>query len=190
MMNEETVSTYSIRDQLRKNLADKRYRDSFVAEQIFSGLPLKIFHLRKARFKNQQEFADKLDRKQSWVSQLENPNYGRLTLSTLLQIASACDVALEVDFVPFSRLLEKTVGLTEEWFRVPSYKDDAGFVEKKGPLSFTFSDATLMPLEILRGGTEGNNVIPFAKSSSTPTGHNISESLVIPEFRNDSIKEA
>lgn len=114
---------------LVENLKDKQYRDLFVAEQIFSGLPLKIRKIREAKFPSQKDFARKLGKHQSWVSQLENPNYGKLTLATLLEIASAFDVALEVDFVPFSRIIERVDNLSPEWFSVVSFNED-DFEEK------------------------------------------------------------
>jgi transcriptional regulator with XRE-family HTH domain len=122
----ETVlrTTSTVRQDLAANFGDKRYRDLFVSEQIFSGLPLKIRKLREAKFPTQKAFADKLGKHQSWVSQLENPNYGKLTLTTLLEVASAFDVALEVDFVAFSRVLDRAARLSAEWFEVPSYTED------------------------------------------------------------------
>lgn len=123
----------SVRSQLLANFQGKKYRDLFVAEQIFSGLPAKIRSMRMRRFDSQGAFADALGKKQSWVSQLENPNYGRLTLTTLLEIAAVFDVGLRVDFVPFSKVLDAATSRTREWFDVPSYREDQGLAEVQIP---------------------------------------------------------
>jgi len=119
----------SVRSQLLANFQDKKYRDLFVAEQIFSGLPAKIRSMRMRRFDSQGAFAGALGKRQSWVSQLENPNYGRLSLTTLLEIAAVFDVGLRVDFVPFSEVLDAATSRTREWFDVPTYKEDRGLAE-------------------------------------------------------------
>ena len=124
MTNTDQKNTSSVRRDLVENFKDKHYRDLFVAEQIFSGLPLKIRKLREAKFPNQKAFAQGLRKHQSWVSQLENPNYGKLTLTTLLEVASTLDVALEVDFVPFSRIIDRSSHLSPDWFTVPSFDDE------------------------------------------------------------------
>ena len=111
--------------QLVNKLRDKEYRDLFVAEQIYSRLPLKMHILRELRGWTQKQFGEKAGMAQAWVSKLEDPNYGKLTLSTLLKVASAHDVALVVDFVPFSKLLRDTVTLSPESFKVPSFDEDS-----------------------------------------------------------------
>ena len=40
------------------------------------------------------------------ISRYENPDYGKYSISTLLELAAAFDVALAVRFVPFSELVE------------------------------------------------------------------------------------
>src|ERR1035437_8107070 len=94
-----------VRQNLEAKFTDKAYRDAFVAEQIFSRLPLKIRCLREAQQLTQKELGDLAGIAQTWVSKLEDPNYGKLTISTLLKVASALDVGLQVDFVPYSSLL-------------------------------------------------------------------------------------
>jgi transcriptional regulator with XRE-family HTH domain len=115
----------NLRQQLLKKFGDKEYRDAFVAEQIYSRLPLKILALREDRELTQKELGEKVGMAQAWVSKLEDPNYGKHTISTLLKVASACDVALHVDFVPFSYILDHSITLDRESFSVPSYEQDA-----------------------------------------------------------------
>jgi len=141
LIGAELVSTDSSREQLIEKLKDKEYRDLFVAEQIFARLPMKIHLLRELRKWTQKSFGEKTGMAQAWVSKLEDPNYGRLTLSTLLKVASTFDVALVVDFVPFSKLLNDTLGLSVESFKVPSFGEDFG--ETAAPLASAQASATV-----------------------------------------------
>lgn len=121
----------SARNQILKLIReDKEYRDEFVAEHIFSRLPLKVRMLRQARKLSQQALASKAGVAKEWISQVENPNYGRFTLKTLLKIAAALDVALQVDFVPYSAVVNDVLRLSDESFQVPSAVADAGLLER------------------------------------------------------------
>jgi transcriptional regulator with XRE-family HTH domain len=114
----------SDREQLIREFRDKEYRDSFVAEHIYGRLALKIRALREARGLSQKELGDKIGVAQTWVSKLEDPNYGKLTLSTLLRLASAFDVGIEVDFAPFRKVLDDALALTTHSWRVPSFDEE------------------------------------------------------------------
>jgi transcriptional regulator with XRE-family HTH domain len=114
---------------------DKQYRDLFVAEHIFSRLPLKVRSLRKTREMTQQALADEAGVKKEWISQVENPNYGRFTLKTLLKIAAALDVALYVDFVPYSTVVNDALRLSMDSFHVPSAKADLGLLDRPQPVN-------------------------------------------------------
>lgn len=121
----------SDREQIVRKFRDKGYRDAFIAEHINSRLPLKIRALREARGLSQKELGDKIGVAQTWVSKLEDPNYGKLTLSTLLRLATAFDVGIEVDFVPFSKVLDDTLGLTSESWNVCSFAEDLGIGKRR-----------------------------------------------------------
>jgi hypothetical protein len=78
-------------------------------------------------------FADKLGIKyQNNVSaRLENPNYGKHSLTTLKRIAATCDVALVVWFIPFGRLLDWVTGnpyldngLSEAFYNIPTFDEE------------------------------------------------------------------
>lgn len=118
------MSINSFKKQLIEKLKNKEYRDLFVAEQIFSRLPAKIRLMREKRGWTQKKFGEQASMAQAWVSKIEDPNYGKLTISTLLKVASACDVALVIDFVPFSALLNRTMALSPESFDVESFEGD------------------------------------------------------------------
>jgi transcriptional regulator with XRE-family HTH domain len=124
----------SDREQLMRKFRDKGYRDAFIADHIYSRLPLKIQALREARGMSQKKLGDKMGVAQTWVSKLEDPNYGKLNLSTLLRLASVFDVGIEVDFVPFSQVLDDTLGLTSESWNVSSFAQDPGIEKQRAEL--------------------------------------------------------
>jgi transcriptional regulator with XRE-family HTH domain len=126
----------NLRSQLLEKFQDKEYRDSFVQEFIFSRIPLKIRAIRDKRRMSQADLGEKARVAQAWVSKLEDPNYGRLTLSTLLKIASAFDCGLSVDFVPFSRILNDATSLSSESFNVPSFVEDGALANGSSPSGF------------------------------------------------------
>jgi DNA-binding Xre family transcriptional regulator len=66
------VNTNSVRKQWIEKLQDKEYRDGFVSERIFSGLPLKIHVLREQRRSSQKQLGEKTGVAQAWVSKLED----------------------------------------------------------------------------------------------------------------------
>ena len=124
MIGVDPVSMNSSRDQIVHKLADREYRESFVADLIYSHIPLKIRALREQRAMTQAQLGQEAGMAQTWVSKLEDPNYGKLTIATLLKLASAFDVGLVIDFVPYSRLLDNALSLSPESFEVASFEND------------------------------------------------------------------
>lgn len=58
------------------------------------------------------------------ITVLEDPNYARFTLSTLLRLADALDVALIVRFAPFSELLKWASHLSSNAVDIPQFAED------------------------------------------------------------------
>src|SRR5438128_1091827 len=113
-------------------------RVRFVESHLDKSLAFQIRSLRDRAKWTQAEFAEKLGIKhQNNVSaRLENPYYGKHTLTTLKKIAAACDVGLVVWFVPFSRLADWVsgtphvdVGLSPDFYDVPAFDKDPGLTE-------------------------------------------------------------
>jgi transcriptional regulator with XRE-family HTH domain len=116
--------------ELINDLQDKETRDSFVSDHINIGIPLQIRALReqKGREWTQQELANKAGMKQTRISAIENINYkNAFTLSTLMRIASAFDVALIVRFVPISELVKWELDISPEKLEAVSFDEDPYF---------------------------------------------------------------
>lgn len=122
-------------------------RARFVESHLNKGLTFQIRGLRDREGWNQQTLADKLGSNQNAVSRLENPNYGRPTITTLKKIAAVFDVGLVVRFVPFSQLVDWVSGtpyldpgLNPNTLDVPSFETEL----KQGAF-----DPALAPAELL-----------------------------------------
>lgn len=83
----------------------KDYRDAFVEENIKTRVAFQIRALREKEGWTQQQLGEKAGKAQNVISRLEDPDYGKFTIRTLLDLASALDVGLEVTFVPFTHLV-------------------------------------------------------------------------------------
>lgn len=118
------MSTHSVREQLLEKFKDKEYRDLFVAEHLYAGLALKNRLLREQRKWTQKQLGEKAGMAQAWISRLEDPNYGKLTISTLLKLASVYDVGLEINFVSFSKILHDALSFDSKSFVVRGFDND------------------------------------------------------------------
>lgn len=116
-------TTIRRRQSIIRGLARKGYRDAYVGQHIKRGLATQIRSLRESRDWTQAELANRLDTRQSAIARLEDEDYGRYSLQTLTNLASAFDVALMVRFVPFSHLVDYTTNITPDDLAPPSFAD-------------------------------------------------------------------
>jgi len=120
-------SAYDIvTEQLLASLRDREYRNAFVCERTRSSTALQIRALRAQREMTQKELGTAIGTAQAWVSKLENPNYGKMTMETLLRLANAFDTDLEIKFRPFSRIIRDIPDQGKEYFAVPGFEDEFG----------------------------------------------------------------
>jgi transcriptional regulator with XRE-family HTH domain len=113
----------STKRQMLNNLqTGNEYRQAFVEEAIRTRITAQIHALRMANQLDYKQFADKLGKKVAWAYRLEDPNQAPPTIPTLLQIAGALDIAVDVRFLRFSELLNDVISLDETSFFVPSFE--------------------------------------------------------------------
>lgn len=120
-------------DRLWKKLGSKKYREEFVAAQVKRGIPFQIRKLMKQQGLSQEELARRAGLTQGVVSRAADPEYGNLTLNTIIRVAAGLDVAFVGRFVPFTDLGDWFLNLSNEK-EVQTYeKEDADKAKPKQP---------------------------------------------------------
>ena len=108
-------------------------RIRFVESHLSKNLAFQIRAMRDREGWSQQELAEKLGMNQNAISRIENPGYGKQTLTTLKRVASVFDVCLAVRFVPFTEMVDWVTGtphlnrgLRTENLAVPTFAMEEG----------------------------------------------------------------
>jgi transcriptional regulator with XRE-family HTH domain len=97
------ISSKAIWSRLKRG---PEVRARFVESNLGKLLAFQIRGMRDRQGLSQVELAERIGTNQNGVSRLENPFYGKATLSTLKRVAAAFDVGLVVRFVSFSQLAD------------------------------------------------------------------------------------
>lgn len=103
-------------------------RDAYVQAEVTTALSHQIRAIRQQRGWSQGELAERLETTQAVVSRLENPDYGRHSLQTLLQLSKAFDTGLQVRFVSLVTMLKETFHPNHADRLVPTFEEEAPFV--------------------------------------------------------------
>ncbi len=123
-----TVTGY--RPKLIEELAGKDFRDAYIADAVRTGIAFQIMTLRDQRGWSQAELGRRAGKPQSAISRMENPDYGRLTVTSLLELAAAFDVALSVRFVTVGAFLSDDEDVSPDALEVSSFSEqDLNFTE-------------------------------------------------------------
>jgi transcriptional regulator with XRE-family HTH domain len=105
--------------RLARLFRSKKYRSSYVSTHLRAFLAAQFRVLRGEL--SQSEFGQKIGKPQTVISRLENTGYGKMTISTLIDIASRLDIALIIRFVDFPTFLRLTEDMSERAFNPPVF---------------------------------------------------------------------
>ena len=141
----------SLREKLSRS---KKYRESFAASVVKRMIPLQIRVLRKQRDWSQARLATESKLTQGVISRAEDPDYGNLTVNTLVRVGAGFDCAFIGRFVPFSELARWYANLAnEKALEVPSFDDEPALAEPWKPKETSAAPTTVGTLEMLMRGT-------------------------------------
>ncbi len=86
MPNEVVPMTSSWTNEFVGQLSDREFRHAYMADQVRTHIALAIRILREqeGREWSQKELGKRCDKPQSWISKLEDPEYGKVSLQTLI----------------------------------------------------------------------------------------------------------
>jgi transcriptional regulator with XRE-family HTH domain len=102
-------------------LSEKEMRDAYLEEQTRTKLAQQIRALRVQRDWSQSNLGRMLEKPQSNIARLEDREVARYTLSTLFELASAFDIGLVVEFVPYDDFLRRAHDLSPSHLQVQSF---------------------------------------------------------------------
>ena len=141
--------------------ANKFYRDGFMQTQVRSGIAYQIQALREKEGLSQTAFAELTGKKQSVISRLEDTEYGKVSIQSLLDIASALNVALLVRFVSYPEFLERTQDMS-----VARLQPETIFESLKKPIGIPQGQysGVLIGEDLNNKSDDFNPLIPFPKN--------------------------
>jgi transcriptional regulator with XRE-family HTH domain len=144
---------------LIEELKDDELRNEFVADKVRTRIAMMIRSLREDERRNwsQSQLGKEMGKPANVISRLENPDYGKMSLQTLLEVAAAFKLPLLVDIPSW-----------DDWFRKMRTNSTQQFQHQP-------FDAELFSTPVANSGTETKGVLFFrdylvsaADSTSTP----------------------
>lgn len=100
-------------------------RHAYVESEVVTGLAHQIRIIRHQRGWSQKDLAQRLNTTQAAVSRLEDPSYGRVSLTTLFQLSRVFDAGLQVRFVSLVNMLKDTFRPDLERLKVAPFEAEA-----------------------------------------------------------------
>ena len=122
-MGEFRRSMLEISKSFASELNEKEMRDAYLEEKTRAKVALQIKELRKQRGWSQAELGRRMGKPQGDIGRLESCTVAGYTLTTLLELASAYDCGLVVEFVPYEEFLRRTNDLSPAKLQVHAYEE-------------------------------------------------------------------
>lgn len=141
---------------------NKKLRDSYISGRVRTSIALQIRELREKQELTQTDFAKKIGKPQSVVSRLEDTEYGRVTLKTLLDIAGTLNISVVVKFVSFDEFLRQHGDISPAALAVETF-DETVFRLKNEEVQPTRLDVSATQITV--ASTDPDATIYFGRAS-------------------------
>lgn len=110
-------------------------RHAFVEAEVVTGLAHQIRAMRLQRGWTQADLAKVANTTQAAISRLEDPSYGRPSLTTLIELAKVFDTGMQVRYVSLVTMLSETFVPSAHARLVPSFIDECEQVDFYTPMA-------------------------------------------------------
>ena len=132
-MGVQSVSTALVKLDLLNSLkADPEYRHAWNLENVFTTVCFQIRALREQRGWSQARMGEQAHMAQERISILEDTNAKtKPTLATLLRLADGLDLGLDVRFVPYGTVIDRSVNTDLKRLEVSSFDDELPEIERQ-----------------------------------------------------------
>ena len=108
-------------NELVHELTDKDFRNEYMMDQVRTFIAFQIRALREQRGWNQGDLARESGKTQSVISRIEDPDYGKLSLQTCLELAVAYDLPLLIQFTEWDDWLARMSNASPSALRKRSF---------------------------------------------------------------------
>lgn len=112
-------------EKLVAKLSTREYRHAYMIQGVKTWIARQVRALREQRGWSQEDLGRETGKPQSAISRVEDPDYGKLTLQTLFDLARAYDLPLLVQFVEWSDWLCRMDDSSTEVLQRESFSTDA-----------------------------------------------------------------
>lgn len=116
---------------LRKHLQDREYAEEYAESFLHAYVATQIKVIREQRAMTQAELGNRIGTTQAGVSRYEDVNYSSWSLRTLIKIARAFDVRLQVSFESFGTLPDEVIRFERKALERVSRAEDPGLIQDK-----------------------------------------------------------
>ena len=135
---------------ISKLLESREKRESYIRAKLNHLIPSQIRALRLRERWTQKQLADESCMKQARISAVETPGVVNFNLETLIRLAAAYRVALQVRFVPYSAMIGWENNYSQDTFAVTRIEDDGEFISPspsptKAILAFEYTPTITIP---------------------------------------------
>lgn len=102
-----------VRDEIKKNAAnDTDFVKAYVEDALRRRIAHQIRALREAKGWSQKDLGERMDKPQGNVSRMEDPEYGKWSLSTLFEYGRTVGVAPFFEFISYDEFMARTEDLS------------------------------------------------------------------------------